>query len=439
MNWKTTIVLAAIVLVGALYIGLVERKSLTTEEYKALAGKVFKVKDLSDHITEIAIKHGKDSFRFQRQGKDSDSPWRMLAPIECRADKSELRSIASAIEDVSIKNAVSSDEGINLADYGLDKPRARVSFKVKGKQYTLAFGNYPSPENKDEIFVKAEGDPHVYLVSDYLYEKITEKTKNDYRSKDVFEFDEDDVLAFSLAWGKEEKKYKSFESRKKAGEWRLMSPINDFAKESKIEDLIKKLTDLNIDKDDFVSDTMADAKNYGFDAPRLTVTLGIKAQASNASETEKKKEEKEEEEQETYKLILGKADAEKTGKLFAKRSDEPTVFRVSDSILDDLGIEELKDVRSDDFGHFDDSNVTKIEIALGTGEANKVILEQKEKKKEGEEEPEKAVGEAFKLVGALRRFYCAKPLCLSGCERLYGDLYGCCMVVLYGAQPPPHR
>lgn len=376
MNWKTTVALAVIVIVGAMYIQFVEKGRDTTKIIEEKGKKVFQVKDLSDHIGEITVSREDGEFKFERKGDGTDDPWRMLEPLKVRADKSEVKAIASKLEELEVKSAVSSEGGkLDLAEYGLDKPRATVSFKAFGDEYTLLIGG-KSPSGKGELFVKRGNSDKIYLVGDDIYDKV-KKSKEEFRDKKVVNLEKDDVIGVQLAWGEAKDKV-SVTAKREKGQWSLTRPVEDYAEKSKIEDLVGDLKDLKIDKEDFIAEEVDDPAKYGLDKPVLTAVIEV--------DKEQKGEESGEGAKLKFELVFGKKVEGKKDKIYAKRKDEPTLFAVKDDILDDLSVGEVKDLRSDDFGMFEDDDVNKVEISLAS--SNVVVEKVKEKKGDDDDEGE---------------------------------------------------
>jgi len=378
MNWKTTVALAVIVIVGAMYIQFVEKGRDTTKIIEEKGKKVFQIKDLSDHIGEITVSREDGEFKFERKGDGTDDPWRMLEPLKVRADKSEVKAIASKLEELEVKSAVSSEGGkLDLSEYGLDKPRATVSFKAFGDEYTLLIGG-KSPSGKGELFVKRGNSDKIYLVGDDIYDKV-KKSKEEFRDKKVVNLEKDDVIGVQLAWGEAKDKV-SVTAKREKGQWSLTRPVEDYAEKSKIEDLVGDLKDLKIDKEDFLAEEVDDPAKYGLDKPALTAVIEV--------DKEQKGEESGEGAKLKFELVFGKKVEGKKDRIYAKRKDEPTLFAVKDDILDDLSVGEVKDLRSDDFGMFEDDDVNKVEISLAS--SNVVVEKVKEKKgDDGDEGEEK--------------------------------------------------
>lgn len=361
MNWKTTVLMAAICIVGGGYLYFVDSKQLDTKTDQELGKKVFKVKDLSDGITRIKISRLDGEFDFHRKGDESSSPWLMKEPLIARADKSNVKSIASGLEDMSVQSVVEVSGG--LGEYGLDKPRATVTFESEGQSYSLLIGK--AGPKKNTVFVKPGDASVIYLTNDSFYEKV-KKTTEEYRDKKVVNLDKSDATDFTLVWSNKEKN-KDIVATREGDNWKLTAPVTDHGDKTKLEGLIGKIESLDIDKADFYTESMDDPAKFGLDAPALSVVIKTKA------DIDKKKA------GETFEITFGKEVEGKEGKIYAKRKDESTVFGVKKDILKDLAVEELKDIRSDDFGVFEDDDVTKIEITLASGEA---VVEKHEEKKD---------------------------------------------------------
>lgn len=393
MNWKTTLALAVIVLIGGLYIHFVEQETETTSEALEKGKKVFsEEKDLSDHVSRLAVKRDDGEFHFERAGEAADASWKMTEPLKARADKSEIKSIASDLEDLKIKNAISAEgKNLKLEDYGLDKPKAEITFSVDKNEYKLLIGS-ASPTDEDEIFVRRAGSDRIYIVSKSIYGKAN-KSLNEYRDKKVIDVEKDKVLSLKLDWNDKTDLLTS----RMGTEWVLNSPVDDFANKTKIEGFVDKIRDLKIDKEDFFLESMDDPARFGLGLPQLAATLLVegKVKEEKKAKEEGAKEDESASRQELVILFGGPVEG-KSGKIYAKRSDEPTVFGLSDSILKDLEISNLKDLRSTDFAVFEDDDVQKVEVKLASG---LVAVEQaKKEEKPGDSKSFSSSDVAWKLT-----------------------------------------
>ena len=155
------------------------------------------------------------------------------------------------------------------------------------------------------------------------------------RSKWVFTFDKEAVDSLQI-------KTNEFNvvCNRKGSFWRLVEPINDLADLEKIKEIIGKLKNLQIDRADFLPESVELAK-YGLDNPRYTVTINEKGSSQS--------------------VVFGHS---LDNKVYVKRTDEPTIFFLKDPILADLS-KKPNDLR--------DKKVVRFE-AIGTYGINKLEI-----------------------------------------------------------------
>ncbi|MFQ5964975.1 MAG: DUF4340 domain-containing protein [Candidatus Scalinduaceae bacterium] len=343
MKFKTTIVLFIIAIICVAYIFLYERKQYRTEEWK-LRQQMVLPDYKPDPINKIEIKNEKVSIVLEKIDEES---WRMLQPLQLRADKAEVKEILSQFEFLGKIGTVkeSEIENFNLKDYGLDKPQIIVHlWKERGQtlketegesKYTINIGDKISA-GQNNIYIKVEGEKDVFVVIGEVLEKIT-KDVNDLRNKWVFEIDEDAVERIKIQSGSKE----AVVCSKEENLWWLSKPISDRGSKERVKGIINELKNLKIAKTDFVSDDERDIPKHGLDKPRLTVSIGYKDKAQT--------------------LILGH---NLDNKVYAKRSDESSIFLVHDVVINDLDLEP-NDLRDRQLLRFD---------AIGTYGIEKVDL-----------------------------------------------------------------
>ena len=87
MNWRTTFVLAAIVLAVFAYFRFFELKQPSTEEAKRQAQNVVNFERAK--INGIVIQNGDDKIEMRRR----DNKWRLETPIKDQADSSLIENL----------------------------------------------------------------------------------------------------------------------------------------------------------------------------------------------------------------------------------------------------------------------------------------------------------------------------------------------------------
>ncbi|OOP55179.1 MAG: hypothetical protein AYP45_16390 [Candidatus Brocadia carolinensis] len=280
--------------------------------------------------------------------KGEDNYWQIVEPLKLRSDNSEVNSILSEFEFMNKVGAFKQegDKPFDLKDYGLDTPKISISmytdipakpdkiqvFGPKDK-YTVFVGQKLAAG--DNVYIKLDASDEVVVVPGTLLGKVT-KNILDLRSKWVFSFDKEAV-------DKVEVKSAEYDivCNRKGSFWRISEPVNDLADLEKVKDLLSKLKNLQIDRNDFITEEAGDLVKFGLNAPRYTVTITEKG-VSQA-------------------VMFGHS---LDNKVYVKRVDEPTVFFLKDIILADLNkkpndLRDRKVVRFESIGTY---GVNKLEI-----------------------------------------------------------------------------
>ncbi|MFO0792510.1 MAG: DUF4340 domain-containing protein [Candidatus Brocadiaceae bacterium] len=343
MKLKTTIILLIVAAIGISYIFLYEKKQLPHEEWEKLQKKVipdFKTSlirkvELNNESGKVVLEKTKDNF------------WYIVEPLKLRADNSEVNSILSEFEFMTKVGSFvkEGEKPFDLKDYGLDAPKITLTMytdiparkdtiQVTGPRdkYTVYVGQKLAAG--DNVYLKVDTSDEVVVVPGGLCEKV-QKNVLDLRSKWVFSFDKEAVDSMQIKTGEY-----NIVCNRKGSFWRITEPVNDLADLEKVKELIGKLKNLQIDRADFVTET-ADLVKYGLDNPRYTVTVQEKGVAQS--------------------VAFGHT---MDNKIYAKRSDEPTVFFLKDAILADVckkpnEFRDKKVVRFESIGTY---GISKLEI-----------------------------------------------------------------------------
>lgn len=355
MNFKTTIILAILVLAGVIYLATVERKLPTTEELQKQEKKVFP--DFkSEQGDKLEIKREGETVALEKVDKDH---WKMTKPLAVRADKGEANSILSEFEWMQKNATVKKEEGkkFDLADYGLDKPRLEAAFwtgslkekdkdakadkkkdeKAKEpKKYALLVGK-KTPVGKD-VYVKLPDADVVYAVGESIVEKLEKKVAK-LRDKTVIEVEKDDVEKVELQPADK----KAIECVREKDTWKLTQPIADRGNKDGIEKVIEKLKDLKTDEDGFITedDSPASLAKHGLDKPQFVATVYQKGAART--------------------VLFGKGVEGKDDKIYAKTKAEPSILAVKKEVISDL-TKEPNDLRDKKVVRFSTDDVKEVAI-----------------------------------------------------------------------------
>ncbi len=353
MKFRTTIILLIIAGIGAAYIFLYDKRQYRTDVWVQRQQMV-----LPDYkpgqINKIEMKKGDTSIVLESTDNEN---WRMVEPLQLRADKAEVAEILAQFEFLRKIGVVKESETANfsLKEYGLETPDLVVSLWLKKGsmvggtagdviKYTVNIGDRLAA-GQDTVYITVGDDKDVSVVGAKFLEKVN-KEINDLRNKWAFEYDKHSVERVRLESGENEPVVCS----KAEQLWWITQPLSDRADTERIQDILNELKNLKIAKEDFVSDSKEDIINYGLDKPVFTISIGTTDDVQT--------------------LRLGHSLDEK---IYAKLDGESSIFLVHDIILRDLDLE-LNDLRDKQLLRFDAIGTYGIEkIDMKTSGTNLVM------------------------------------------------------------------
>jgi hypothetical protein len=348
MKFRTTIILLIIAAIGAAYIFLYDRKQFRTEEWvqrQQMALPDYRI----GQINKIELKKEKDTIVLE---STDNVRWRMLQPLELRADGAEVKDILSQFEFLRKVGTIKESETatFSLENYGLDKPQMVVNLWMKesvilkgteattgaGSKYTINIGDRLAA-GQNTVYINIEGSNDVVVVAAKFLEKI-DKSINDLRNKWAFEYDIDAVERIRIQSDTKE----AIVCSRADQHWWVTQPVSDRGDTSRIRDILSELKNLKIAKADYVSDKEEDIARHGLDKPRLTISIGTT-------------------EGHVQSLLLGHS---LDNRIYAKRDDESSIFFVHDVVLSDLDLKpnDLRDkqlLRFDSIGTY---GIEKVEL-----------------------------------------------------------------------------
>ena len=111
------------------------------------------------------------------------------------ADATQVASMTSSLASLEVQRVVEENPG-DLAQYGLDRPRIDVAFRVRGqKEFQRLLIGEKAPAGGD-IYAKTPDQSRVFLISSFL-DTTFAKTPFDLRDKTVLKFERDRADALS--------------------------------------------------------------------------------------------------------------------------------------------------------------------------------------------------------------------------------------------------
>jgi hypothetical protein len=200
----------------AVYAGLPERNTVV-EVSKAFAS-LFNItpNDLRDRkiarlntdlIDRIAIENAdQPKIVLARE----ENRWRFLSPANAPANANNINRLIQDINDEEVTEFVS-DTATDLAKYGLDQPKLKITFSSYSSENTaesnagevvlstLEFGN----SEDGVIYARLEEEPYIFSISDQMFGDLP-KTRFNFRSLDILDLQRDELMSVNIKKAGEE-------------------------------------------------------------------------------------------------------------------------------------------------------------------------------------------------------------------------------------------
>src|SRR6266566_8398592 len=261
MNWRTTLVLAAITLGVLAYLRFVEMKQPSTEEAKRQAQNV--VTFDRNKINGIVIQNGDEKIEMRR----GDNRWRLETPIKDQADNSLIENLLSDLENWQKDGTISAKEveadKSKLNEYGLNKPKLRLKLIGQDRPPEILFGKDAALEGK--MYVRFENSKETFLAGQSVKKDIDKKPE-EFRDRKLTDLITAQVSRVILKTPAGE-----MDLQKTGDHWDIVKPLRARADDQKINDLIAQITTARIQQ--FVVDDHGDLHPYGLAEPRGAITL----------------------------------------------------------------------------------------------------------------------------------------------------------------------
>ena len=131
-----------------------------------------------DKVDSIDVDQNGVVVQLARSGSD----WVVKQPIQARGDYSAIEALITKLATTSMTKIVEGGTS-KLADYGLDKPVARITLGAGSSRATLAIGK----EEDGAVYAQDQGRGIVFTIDPTVATDL-KKPADEYRDKDLFEF-----------------------------------------------------------------------------------------------------------------------------------------------------------------------------------------------------------------------------------------------------------
>ena len=333
MRWQTTAALAVILIaLGAFYYVYEIRLGPEREKTEGRKGRVFTVEPAD--VAEVELKRTDSTVKLKR----ADDGWQILEPVHARGDRGAVDETVTSIVTARMDREIEAEPKA-LGDFGLDRPAAEATLKLKdGKQIGLVLGA-KSPTGV-WVYAREAGKPAVFVVGDSVLRDTTRPVA-EFRDKTVLAFEQKDVTGLELDMRDEKIALEQADGR-----WKVTKPRPLPADPDTVRDFLDKLRAARVKE--FAADAPKSLEPFGLDKPvRLDVQTGR------------------EKDRATKTLLIGRADPAKKG-VYAMRPGESAVLLIPDETWTAVP-KNLAVLRDKSVVGFDRDKVTKIEIESPKG------------------------------------------------------------------------
>ena len=147
----------------------------------------------------------------------------------------EVDRLAEDFSNLRIERVVE-EEPEELEKYGIPQKEISLWFKDKDEPVKILIGMENTLGNT--FFAKREDETKVVLIPSHL-KSLMEKSLFDFREKNIFKFEADDVKSVKL-----QAKETRWDASKKGEEWFFKEPVQALAETSNIDNILSSLSNL---------------------------------------------------------------------------------------------------------------------------------------------------------------------------------------------------
>jgi hypothetical protein len=261
MNWRTTLILAVVVLAVFAYLRFFEMKQPSTGEAKRQAQNV--VNFDRDKIDGVVIQNGDEKIEIRRR----DNKWRLETPFKDQADGALVENLLSDLESWQKEGTIPAKDidadKSKLNEYGLNRPKLKLKLIGSDRPPEILFGKDAALEGR--MYVRFENSKETFLAKQSVKKDIDKKAE-EFRDRKLTDLTTAQVRRIALKTPAGE-----MELEKKGDHWEIVKPLRARTDDEKVGDLIAQVTTARIQQ--FVADDHGDLRPYGLAEPRGSITL----------------------------------------------------------------------------------------------------------------------------------------------------------------------
>src|ERR1044072_6607187 len=193
MNWRTTLILAVVVLSVFAYLRFFEMKQPSTQEARRQAQNVVNLD--RNKIDGVIIQNGDEKIEIRRR----DNKWRLETPIKDQADGSLVENLLSDLEswqkEGTIPAKVIDADKSKLNEYGLSNPKLKLKLLGTARPPEIWFGKDAALEGR--MYVRLQNSKETFLAKQSIRKDIDKKPE-EFRDKKLTDLSTAQVRGVTL-------------------------------------------------------------------------------------------------------------------------------------------------------------------------------------------------------------------------------------------------
>jgi len=296
MNWKTGVVLAAVVLaLGGYFYYDTYRLAPAREKAEASKGRLWSLEPKD--VEGLTIRRQGETIRLHRV---ESGGWEMRDPVKARGDRVATDDVVTSLATLRMDREINPNPP-KLGDFGLDPPASEIRLDVKGRKEPVVLMVGAKSPTGAWVYAKEGGKSAVMTVSEVVG-RDSARPAADFRDKTVMTLDKKSVNGLDLEVGGDRISLVADEP----GKWRIVKPGPYHADGDLISSFLDKIETAKAKE--FVSESPPSLTPYGLDHP-ASATVWSGKDKDRVSKT----------------LLFGRADLDKKG-VYVMRAGEPGVM-----------------------------------------------------------------------------------------------------------------
>ena len=296
------------------------------EEAAEEAKKLFRFD--KEEVSAISLVRGDGSIVLKKE----NGGWKLVAPIEARADEAAVEGLASELSSTQVERSLEPDSA-DWKDYGLENPNLKIALGLTdGRSLDLELGD--KDFNQASVFGRIPNQEKV-LVLPTLLHTSADKELFDFRDKSVLDFDREQVREVRIR-----ARRKTWRLQKEGEDWSIREPVQARADRSEIRSLLSDLEFARVEE--FLERGAGRPGTYGLNAPSTRVDLYLGD--NRAQKT----------------LLVGK---QVGAQFYAKDDSGEDVFKIKEDLVEKLKLD-LSKLRDRKMARFERDEVKRVEVKL---------------------------------------------------------------------------